>query len=196
MTILQRLIQQAKKPKGFVGSLMLRIMNMAHSGMNKWLIKNGNVYDGDIVLDIGCGGGKTLQTLSKINPSGKIYGIDFSEQAVKDSIRTNKMDVANGKVIVTQASVSSIPYTDQFFDTITAFQTHYFWPDLGNDVKEVFRVLKRGGRFIIISELYKINYHMNAYKTKSEIKQLFESVGFQSIHMIENKGWLCITGTK
>ncbi|MFJ7733661.1 class I SAM-dependent methyltransferase [Lysinibacillus sp. NPDC097231] len=196
MTILQRLIQQAKKPKGFVGSLMLRIMNMAHSGMNKWLIKNGNVYDGDIVLDIGCGGGKTLQTLSKINPSGKIYGIDFSEQAVKDSIRTNKMDVANGKVIVTQASVSSIPYTDQFFDTITAFQTHYFWPDLGNDVKEVFRVLKRGGKFIIISELYKINYHMNAYKTKSEIKQLFESVGFQSIHMIENKGWLCITGTK
>ncbi|KOS60315.1 class I SAM-dependent methyltransferase [Lysinibacillus agricola] len=198
MTLLQRLIEQAKKPRGIVGSLMLRIMNFAHSGMNTWLMKNGAVYDGDIVLDIGCGGGKTLQTLSKINPSGKIYGIDFSEQAIKDSIKTNRKDVANGKVIVKQASVSSIPYTDKFFDTITALQTHYFWSDLANDVKEVFRVLKNGGKFIIISELYKINYHMKAYKTKPEIKKLLESVGFQTVHIQENtqKGWLCITGIK
>lgn len=198
LTLLQRLIEQAKKPNGFVGSVMLRIMNFAHSGMNTWLIKHGDVYDGDTVLDIGCGGGKTLQTLSNINPSGKVYGIDFSEQAVRDSIKTNKMDVANGKVIVKQASVSNIPYPDQFFDTITAFQTHYFWPDLANDVKEVFRVLKHGGKFIIISELYKINYHMKAYKTKSEIEQLYESIGFQRIQIIENarKGCLCIIGIK
>jgi len=198
MALLQRLIEQAKKPNGFVGSVMLRIMNVAHSGMNTWLIKHGDVYDGDIVLDIGCGGGKTLQTLSKMNPGGKIYGIDFSEQAIKDSIKTNKMDVANGKVIVKQASVSNIPYTDQFFDTITAFQTHYFWPDLANDVKEVFRVLKHGGKFIIMSELYKINYHMKAYRTTSEIEQLFESVGFQKIQIIQNarKGCLCIIGMK
>lgn len=198
MTLLQRLIEQAKKPRGFVGSLMLRIMNKAHSGMNTWLIRQEVINDGDIVLDIGCGGGKTLQSLSKINRSGKIYGIDFSEQAVKDSIKTNEMDVANGKVIVTQASVSSIPYSDKFFDKITAFQTHYFWPDLANDVEEVFRVLKDDGKFIIISELYKINYHMIAYKTKPEIKQLLESVGFQTVTIQENtqKGWLCITGVK
>lgn len=198
MTLLQRLIEQAKNPRGFMGSLMLRIMNKAHSGMNTWLMKQEAINDGDIVLDIGCGGGKTLQSLSKINPSGKIYGIDFSALAVKDSIKTNQVDIANGKVIVTQASVSSIPYSDKFFDTITAFQTHYFWPDLANDVKEVFRVLKDDGKFIIISELYKINYHMKAYKTKSEIKQLFESVGFQTVTIQENtqKGWLCITGIK
>lgn len=198
MALLQRLIEQAKKPNGFVGSVMLRIMNVAHSGMNTWLIKHSEVCDGDIVLDIGCGGGKTLQTLSKMNPGGKIYGIDFSEQAIKDSIKINKMDVANGKVIVKQASVSNIPYTDQFFDTITAFQTHYFWPDLANDVKEVFRVLKHGGKFIIMSELYKINYHMKAYKTTSEIEQLFESVGFQKIQIIQNarKRCLCIIGMK
>ena len=65
-TLLQRLIEQAKQPRGFVGSLMLRIMNKAHSGMNTWLMKQEAVNDGDIVLDIGCGGGKTLQFLSKI----------------------------------------------------------------------------------------------------------------------------------
>jgi len=198
MTLLQRLIEQAKKPNGIVGSLMLRIMNRAHSGMNTCLMRQEVIKEGDTVLDIGCGGGNTLQSLSKMNPSGTIYGIDFSTQAVQESLKTNETDVTNGKVIVTQASVSNIPYHDKFFDKITAFQTHYFWPDLANDVQEVFRVLKYGGKFIIISELYKINYHMKAYKTKPEIKQLFESVGFQTVTIQENtqKGWLCITGLK
>ncbi|MEG0450294.1 MAG: class I SAM-dependent methyltransferase [Lysinibacillus sp.] len=198
MSLLQSLIEQAKNPKGFVGSAMLRIMNTAHNGMNKWVIQNGAIDNGDIVLDIGCGGGKTIQSLSKINKSGKIYGIDFSHQAVIDSIKTNKEDVAIRKVIIKQASVSNIPYPEEFFDKITAFQTHYFWPDLANDVKEVFRVLKQGGQFIIISEIYKINYHMEAYKCKTDIKQLFESIGFQKVHIQEDskRGWICITGTK
>ncbi|MFJ7737399.1 class I SAM-dependent methyltransferase [Lysinibacillus sp. NPDC097287] len=198
MSLLQRLIEQAKNPKGFVGSTMLRIMNAAHSGMTKWVIQSGAIKDGDVVLDIGCGGGKTIQSLSKINRAGKIYGIDFSKQAVKNSIKANKEDVAKGKVIVRKASVSSIPYPDQFFDKITAFQTHYFWPNLASDVKEVFRVLKQGGQFIIISEIYKINYHMKSYKTKIEIQQLFENIGFQTVNIIEDtkKGWLCITGIR
>ncbi len=198
MTILQRLIEQAKSPKGFVGSVMLHIMNVAHRGMNKWLMESGVIKDGDIVLDIGCGGGKMLQSLAKINHRGKIYGIDFSQQAVKDSIKANQADVKKGKIIVRQASVSNIPYPEAFFDTITAFQTHYFWPNLALDVKEVCRVLKKGGQFIIISEIYKINYHMEDYKTKTDIKQLFENIGFQKVDIKEDtkKGWLCIIGIK
>ncbi|MEB2281165.1 class I SAM-dependent methyltransferase [Lysinibacillus xylanilyticus] len=111
MTLFQRFIVQAKNPRGFIGSLMLRILNMEHSGMNTWRMKQEAINDGNLVLIVGCGGGKPLQFLSNINPSGKIYGIDFFVQAVKDSIKTNQMDVANGKVIVTKASVSS-SYTD------------------------------------------------------------------------------------
>ena len=198
MSILQWLIEQAKNPKGFVGSTMLRIMNAAHSGMTKWAIQSGAIKDGDIVLDIGCGGGKTIQTLSIFNKSGKIYGIDFSEQAVKNSIKANKGDVARGKVIVRKASVSSIPYPESFFDKITAFQTHYFWPNLAADVKQVFRVLKQGGQFMIVSEVYKINYHMKSYKTKTEIQQLIENIGFQTAQVVEDtkKGWIYITGIK
>lgn len=143
MSLLQRLIEQAKNPKGFVGSTMLSIMNAAHNGMNKWVLESGAIKNGDVVLDIGCGGGKTIQSLSKMNKNGKIYGIDYSEQAVKDTIKANKEDIARGKVIIRKASVSNIPYPEEFFDKITAFQTHYFWPNLATDVKEVFRVLNR-----------------------------------------------------
>lgn len=51
---------------------------------------------------------------------------------------------------------------------------------------------------MIISEIYKINYHMKAYKTKTEIKQLFESIGFQTVSIKEDskKGWFCIIGIR
>ncbi|UED78503.1 class I SAM-dependent methyltransferase [Lysinibacillus sp. CD3-6] len=198
MTILQRLIEQAKHPNGLIGSIMLRIMNVAHRGMTSWLIESGAIKNGDIVLDIGCGGGKTIQALSRINHHGKIYGIDFSEQAIRNATKVNKKDVASGKVIVKQASVSNIPYPDAYFDKIIACQTHYFWQDFAKDVKEVFRVLKKDGQFIIISELYKINYHREDYKTNKEIRQLFDHVGFQFVNIQEHKrnGWLYIMGTK
>ncbi|MGE7843832.1 class I SAM-dependent methyltransferase [Lysinibacillus sp. NPDC093712] len=198
MTILQRLIEQAKRPRGLIGSVMLRIMNVAHSGINNWLIQSGAIENGDVVLDIGCGGGRTIEALSKINRHGKIYGIDFSEQAIRNTTNVNQLDVASGKVIVKQASVSNIPYPEAFFYKITACQTHYFWEDLANDVKEVFRVLKQGGQFIIISEIYKINYHRKDYKTNIELRQLFDSVGFQSMNIQEHtkNGWLYIVGTK
>lgn len=198
MSLLQRLIEQAKKPNGWIGSWMLRVMNIAHRGMNAWFIRQGAINDGDRVLDIGCGGGKTLQILSKLNPNGIIYGIDISSQAVKESIKMNEAQVKNGSVIVKEASVSSIPYEDQFFDAITAFQTHYFWPSVEQDVAEVWRVLKSGGKLIIIAELYKMKYHMEVYQTPAVMKELLERTGFQTVYVTEksSKGWLCITAIK
>ncbi|OCA82917.1 class I SAM-dependent methyltransferase [Pseudobacillus wudalianchiensis] len=198
MNLLNKLIEQAKNPDGIVGSFMLRIMNTAHTEMNKWALGNTKIGEASIVLDVGCGGGKTMQLLSNINKKGKIYGIDYSEQAVKDSIRANKIDVASGKVNIQQASVIDIPFPENFFDIITAFQTHYFWSDLETSIKEVFRVLKEDGCFLITAELYKINYHMKSYKTKEEIEQLLKNTGFAVVRINENanKKWICIKGIK
>lgn len=198
MTVLERLIEQAKNPRGCVGSFMLNIMNTAHATMTEWALGKMKIREDAVILDIGCGGGKTIHTLSKMNKNGKLYGIDYSEQAVEDSIRVNKSDVEAGKVNIRQASVSDIPFPEGSFDIITAFQTHYFWPDLEGDVKEVFRVLKHGGYFMIVAELYKINYHMKSYKTKKEMEQLFKRVGFNTVQFQEstNKKWLCIIGSK
>ncbi|OMC84410.1 SAM-dependent methyltransferase [Viridibacillus sp. FSL H7-0596] len=198
MNLLNQLIEQAKNPRGIIGSIMLRIMNSAHTSMNQWALEKVKVKESAVILDIGCGGGKTIQLLSKRNKSGKIVGIDYSEQAVKDSIRANKQDVEKGKVNILQASVTDMPFSNNTFDIITAFQTHYFWPDLEKGVKEAFRVLKKDGHFLIIAELYKINYHMQTYKTREELEQLFIKTGFNSIKFYEqnNAKWLCAEGFK
>ncbi|MGM0746327.1 MAG: class I SAM-dependent methyltransferase [Bacillota bacterium] len=198
MDLLNKLIEQAKNPNGILGSFMLRIMNTAHIEMNKWALEKIKIREKSVMLDVGCGGGKTLQLLSKINLNGKIYGIDYSEQAVKDSIRANKADVETGKVHIQQASVTDIPFLENVFDLITAFQTHYFWSDLENGVKEAFRVLKQEGCFLIIAEIYKINYHMKTYNTSEDMEQLFKKTGFNTVKIYENpnKKWICIKGIK
>jgi len=198
LKLLNSLIEQAKNPSGYVGSFMLSIMNTAHKGMNHWAIEKIKIEENMKILDIGCGGGKAIQLFSKINKYGEIYGIDYSEQAVKDSIRANKGDVVTGKVSIRQASVTHIPFPENNFDIVTAFQTHYFWSDLENAAKEIFRILKPNGSFFIFSEIYKINYHMKSYKSKEDMEKLFKKTGFQTVEFYENihKGWLCVKGIK
>ncbi|WP_410981769.1 class I SAM-dependent methyltransferase [Bacillus cereus] len=196
MRVLQKLIEQAKNPRGSIGSSMLCIMNTVHARLTNWALQKMYVREDAVILDIGCGGGKTIHTLSKMTPAGKIYGIDYSEQAVENSIKSNRNDVKHGKVMIHKASVSSIPFDDNFFDLITAFQTHYFWPDLKNDIKEVFRALKPNGSFMIVAEVFKINYHMQKFKTTEELVTLFNKTGFQHVKCYEEKGCLCIVGSK
>ena len=43
-------------------------------------------------------------------------------------------------------------FADDWFDAVTAFETVYFWPDLPQCFREVCRVLKPGGTFLICNE--------------------------------------------
>lgn len=196
LSILQRLIAQAKNPRGTIDSSMLCIMNTAHTKLTKWALQKVHIKTDAVILDIGCGGGKAIHTLSKQTPLGKIYGIDYSNQAVENSKKANMQDIKTEKVIIHQASVSSIPYHTNFFDLITAFQTHYFWPDVEHDLKEIFRVLKPNGSFLLVAETFKIQYHMDKFKTTEELISLFYTTGFQSVKYYEERGCLCVIGNK
>ena len=46
-----------------------------------------------------------------------------------------------------QASVAELPFEAEQFDVATAFETVYFWPELAQNFREVYRVLKPGGTF-------------------------------------------------
>ena len=193
--IVNKLVEQCKEPKGLLGITMIKIMNIMDSGLNQWALRQIHCTENKI-LDIGCGGGKTIYMLSKMYPKANIFGIDYSEAAVKTTIKKNKQKVKVGSIKISQASVSSMPFSDNFFNYITAIRTHYFWPNLKQDIEEVFRVLNKGGKFLIFSELYKINYHMTQYNTNNSIQQLLKDIGFKTVEILEKNRCICVIAEK
>jgi ubiquinone/menaquinone biosynthesis C-methylase UbiE len=130
-------------------------MNISHSEMTDWGLSHITIGKKDTILDVGCGGGGTIRKLAGIATEGKVYGIDYSEQSVRISRRTNRRLEESGHVEIRQGSVSSLPYPDAMFDLVTAVESHYFWPDLVSDMKELFRVLKPGGMLVMMGGEYK-----------------------------------------
>jgi len=116
-------------------------MNARHSKVTDWGLGHVAVGKGDTILDVGCGGGRTVSKLAAIASEGKVYGVDYSEESVVASKRTNARGIDAGRVEIRQGSVSQLPFPDGMFDLVTGVETHFWWPDLPGDMREVFRVL-------------------------------------------------------
>jgi ubiquinone/menaquinone biosynthesis C-methylase UbiE len=175
---------------------MLKIMNNSHKEIFKFGIENLNIMDNAKLLDLGFGGGEALKLLSNRFKTIKLFGIDFSEEAFNTASNINKSDIKIGKIKLLQTDIKKIPFPENYFEIITAFQTHYHWDNLYSKIKEIYRVLNNYGQFIIVAEKYKINYHMREYKTENEIKTLFKDIGFRNVEYKEGKNNMYIKGIK
>jgi len=212
MSLGTTLLNQCSKPSGWLGRINLWSMNRRHSRVTEWGLKHVSIQKHDTILDVGCGGGRTVARLAAVATEGKTYGVDYSEASVAASQRANRKWIAAGRVEILPGSVSHLPFPDQMFDLVTAIETHYYWPDLNTDMQEVLRVLKPGGALIIIAEAYKggkydqllsrleklrgiINY---AHLSVSEHRELFSKAGYSDVQVFEEyeNGWICAVGRK
>lgn len=204
-----KLTENAVKPTGFWGRLMIRSMNKGHHNITDWALSYFDVQNGNIVLDIGCGGGRTVNKLCTAVGSGKVYGVDYSELCVKKSLELNRKNVLCRKAVIEQASVSELPFEDNTFDKIIAVETYYFWPDKLNDLKEVLRVLKRGGRLMLVFEMLfdeqdpdkwtAVEKRLDIQAVREEdIQNMLRDAGFINIETYTKEGtsWLCAVGEK
>jgi len=206
-----RYVTQCRKPRGWLGRFVLWNMNSRHSRVTDWGLANAAIKKHFTILDVGCGGGRTLSKLVAAATEGKVYGVDYSEESVAASKRTNARSIEQGRVEVRLGSVSELPFADSRFDLITAVETHFWWPDLPRDLREVFRVLKPGGTFLIIAEVYKgANTAMAKLCEKNapragmtllnpdEHREVLANAGFSEVQVRVNaeKGWISAIGRK
>ena len=144
--------ENTRKPVGVSGKIMVAMMNFGHSAMAAWGLHFLQPAPDAMVLDCGCGGGANIKTLLKLCPKGKVQGIDYSAVSVEKARKVNAGAIAAGQCTVQQASVAELPFEAEQFDVVTAFETVYFWPELAQNFREVYRVLKPGGTFFICNE--------------------------------------------
>lgn len=211
MAARSRPVSQCQKPRGWLGRLTLWNMNSRHSKVTDWGLAHVSVNERDTILDIGCGGGRTVNKLAAMATQGNACGVDFSEASVAVSQKTNARWIEAGRVEIRQASVSQLPFPDGMFDLVSAVETHFWWPNLPGDMREVFRVVKPGGKFLVIAEIYKGANTLAArlaekYADRSPIKllsvnehsELLRSAGFTDVQITTDpaKGWICGIGRK
>jgi ubiquinone/menaquinone biosynthesis C-methylase UbiE len=203
------LARQVRKPHRWIGRPFLWLMNASHSTLTDWGLQHVSIEKNFSILDVGCGGGRTIQKLAAIATDGHVSGVDYASGSVAVSRSKNAELIKSGRVDIREASVSQLPFPDASFDLATAVETQYYWPDLVNDMKEVRRVLKPGGRLIVIAETYK-GGRLDQFKgpamrllkstqlSADDQRELFLSAGYDDVRIIEEKkrGWICATGRK
>lgn len=202
---------QCQKPAGWLGRFILRNMNARHSKVTDWGLSHISINEHEVVLDVGCGGGRTVSKLAAIVTQGKVYGVDHSPESVAMAGKINREWIAGARVEIREGSVSQLPFSPGVFDLVTAVETHFWWPNLPSDMREVLRVLKPGGRLIIIAEIYKgaqtrmaraaekyLPLSGMTLLTVDEHRELFANAGFSDVQIMTEpaKGWICAIGRK
>ena len=199
--------QNTRKPVGFGGTIMVRLMNICHSPIATWGFSKLSMRDNLNILDIGCGGGKNIATWLRKSKNSHVTGLDYSEVSVAESSKKNKWAIKRNRCEILRGNVAEIPFSDNTFDCVSAFETIYFWPGLEECFTEVNRVLKHGGIFMVCNgsdgenesdeKWVNIIEGMSVYN-EDQLHSALEKAGFYKIKCYINteKHWLCIFAKK
>ena len=187
---------QYMKPHGDEGIQVIEEMNTEHRYIGDFALECVDIDKNAKIIDIGCGGGVNIERFLKVTENS-VDGLDYSEVSVAESIKRNRDAVENNRCSVICADVSSMPIEDDSYDLATAFSTIFFWPDLGETFKEVLRIIKPGGEFMIAQGTDGTNpldeewidtiAGINVY-TAEELENYLLKAGFKSVEIFKKEG--------
>jgi ubiquinone/menaquinone biosynthesis C-methylase UbiE len=184
-----------------MGRFVAKGMNGGHAVISEWGLSHLRVAKDARVLDIGCGGGANIGRLLRMCPEGRVDGIDYSEVSVAISRKKNSSALGR-RCDIRLGSVSALPYEDGTFDAAIAFETVYFWPDIARDLREVRRVLRSGGAFLVCNDAcdpaddtWTSRIEGMRIYDKDELMRLLRESGFTVTGAdvaVHERGWLCV----
>ena len=186
--------------KGIKGRFIILFMDLYHKKVHRLISEEIALGKDETILDVGCGGGGLIRFLSG-KTNGKIMGIDYSANMVRAAMKKNAKGIENGKISIIQASVSEIPFSDNSFNKITAFETIHFWPSIPDDLIEIKRVLKPGGSLHIMNKVPDEKskwYDFVKFKKPDECREFLIKAGYEDIRISTDfkKNWLYSSARK
>jgi ubiquinone/menaquinone biosynthesis C-methylase UbiE len=204
----EEVARQLRKPENELGKRVAAKMNETNAYLYNVCEEMLGVEVADNVLEIGFGNGEFLGRWAELANIGFVAGIDYSETMVEEAMERNSLYIANGRIEVVLGRSDELPFESGFFDKVVTLNTLYFWEEPLKDLKEIHRVLKEGGRFVMgirtRKTLEKKAFAQHGFTLYSieEAELLMTDAGFRGIHYrygpdkTEGFDALCLCGEK
>ena len=140
------------------------------------------------VLDVGCGSGWATRLMAEKISNGRVVGIDIADEMIKLASETSR-SFSNVDFYV--ASAEKLPFGDEEFSHAFSMESLYYYADIAGALREIKRVLKPGGLFVTVVDLYQENLpsHQWVFQLKvpvqllstADYRSLFERAGFVNV---------------
>lgn len=172
----QIIIKQFGKPAGLFGRFVGWLMSIKNNDRVDWTFEKLLVQPSDILLEVGYGPGMTLNKVAGNLSSGFIAGIDHSNIMLKQASRKNKIYIEKQKVKLECGTIWDLKYPEDHFDKIYASNVHIFWENPVKEFNQLVRLLKPGGRLVMVFQPRPIKSEDRMTKLKDKVEEIADKI--------------------
>lgn len=144
--------------------------------MEKKLIKDANVQNGQQILDAGCGTGTLGFEITSLYPNTRVYGIDLLDDHLKIAYQQKANFPA---IFFSKQDYLNLAFKDNSFDRIFFCESLIHAQDKSKLLFEAYRVLKPGGK-IIIADIFMLDDRLSE-KDQQGLSELSKEIGIPNL---------------
>lgn len=146
---LNDLVSQYRCPKGDEGIAVDEFFHEINNDVIKESVKALELEDKNRILELGHGNCRHLPFVMEQAFQVKYFGMEISEVMLEEASRLNAKYIKKKEALFQMYNGVKVPYVHNIFDRILTINTIYFWKEPLVYLKEMFRVLKPGGKFVL-----------------------------------------------
>ncbi|MBN8789888.1 MAG: class I SAM-dependent methyltransferase [Terrimonas sp.] len=146
---LKALAAQLRHPSGEKGVEIANMMNETNIGMTNHAVRCLNIHKADMILELGHGNARHVESLFQQYNNIHYYGLEMSELMNEEARKINQVFIANKQAHFYLYAGKQFPFAGDLFDKIFTVNTIYFWEEPQETIGELYRVIKPGGRLCI-----------------------------------------------